>query len=286
MKNKIAQVFLLSLITSPLTTSTIVNTGETNKILICQECMINTNDNQQNIPYEYKIENFVKSKKSKSQNNCKIIKHKKKYDGWAITTVNIRKKPNTNSKVLGKLSFNEHIKYIRRNDNWLEIKYNNQKAYVYKEYITNKRYKYIEYQVPTNSGFKSYMPYKAITNKSSNQYKLQNQYAYTGNYGIRQINGRYCVAIGTAFNAKIGDYADLILSNDEIIPIIISDIKDNKDTKSNNAVTSANGCVSEFIIDTNILNINVKKSGDVSSCKKEWNSKVVTIKIYNKNIFN
>lgn len=276
MKKEITQLFLLSLMVNPLINqSTIANAN-----------IINTNDNQQNVPYEYRIENFIQPNKIKSQNKLKIIKHEKKYDGWATTTVNIRKSPNTSSEILGKLSFNEHIKYIKKDDNWLEIKYNKQKAYVYNEYITSKKYKYIEYQVPDNSGFKSYMPYKAITNKSSNQYKLQNQYAYTGNYGIRQINGRYCVAIGTAFDAKIGDYADLILSNGEIISIIVSDIKDNKDTKSNNIVTYSNGCVSEFIIDTKALNINSKKSGDISSCKKEWDSKVVTIKIYNKNIFN
>ena len=65
-----------------------------------------------------------------------------------------------------------------------------------------------------------------ITLKSSKQYKFQHTVAYTGNYGIRMINGRYCAAIGTGYDISVGDYVDLVLQNGTIIPIIISDIKD------------------------------------------------------------
>ena len=50
--------------------------------------------------------------------------------------------------------------------------------------------------VPSNNSFKAYMSYTAITNTSSPQYKLQQQ-AYTGNYGIRMVDDRYCIAVGS-----------------------------------------------------------------------------------------
>lgn len=154
-----------------------------------------------------------------------------------------------------------------------------------KNHIPNTSEPYDKFDVPKNSGFKSYMTYKAITDKSSKQYMLQSRYAYTGDYGIRKINDRYCVAIGTGFGAQIGDYADLILENGEIIPIIVSDIKADKDTDSGNIMTVQNGCVSEFIVDTTALSKNVMKYGDVSKATELWDSSVKEIKIYDKNVF-
>lgn len=149
----------------------------------------------------------------------------------------------------------------------------------------NKSLNYKEYSIPSNRGFKSYMSYRAITSKSSKQYKLQNQYAYTGKYGIRQVDGRFCIAIGTFSNAKIGSYIDLILENGTVIPCIVSDFKANVHTDSTNKITSHNGCVSEFIVDMNNLNVTAKKMGDISYCKKKWNSPVKKMKIYKKNVF-
>lgn len=145
---------------------------------------------------------------------------------------------------------------------------------------------YTEYKVPTNNGFKSFMPHSSITDKSSKQYKLQNDYAYTDESGFRKVDGRYCIAIGTAFNADIGDHADLILENGEIICVIIADLKADIHTDSKNIATKSNGCVSEFIVDSKQLNKYVKKHGDISHHKEEWNSPVIKIKIYNQNIFN
>ena len=79
--------------------------------------------------------------------------------------------------------------------------------------------------VPANSGFKSYMPYTAITSKNSNQYKLQHTEAYTGEHGIRQVDGRYCIALGSYFGKEIGTYYDLVLENGTVIPCILADRK-------------------------------------------------------------
>lgn len=205
-------------------------------------------------------------------------------EGWTTTNVNIRKEPNLDSEILDVLEFNTYIEYSIENDEWAKIEYNGFSSYINRNYIGDTECSYIEHNVPLNEGFKSYLPYNAITNTTSDQYKIQLM-AYTGNYGIRQVVGRYCVAIGTAFNTNIGTYFDLILENGVIIPCIVGDIKADIHTEPNNIVTASNGCLSEFIVDLDILNIDVKTSGNISNCDDSWDSQVVSIKIYDKNIF-
>lgn len=200
------------------------------------------------------------------------------YVGWASARVNIRKEPNTDSKILDILEFNEEVKYQLHNNKWIKIDYNGTSAYVYKKYISKERNKYEEHSVPENDGFKSYMSYKAITNKSSKQYKLQ-QRAHTGNYGIRMVNDRYCVVLGTYFNKEVGTYFDLILKNGTVIKCVLSDIKSSAHTYEDN-ITSFNGCISEFIVDLEHLNKAAKTSGDISSCNNKWDSPVAKIKFY------
>lgn len=144
---------------------------------------------------------------------------------------------------------------------------------------------YQEYSMSYNSGFKSYMSYTAITSKLSSQLKLQNQYAYTGEYGIRQVDGRFCVAIGIFSNATIGTYIDLVLENETVIPCIVADFKADIHTDFSNMVTLHNGCVSEFLVDKESLYSLAKQMGDISYCKEEWKSPVKIIKIYEKNVF-
>ena len=127
------------------------------------------------------------------------------------------------------------------------------------------------------------MPYTAITSTGSPQYKLQHWYAHTGNYGIRMVNDRYCVAIGSHFRCSIGQYFDLVLANGTIIKCIKGDEKANKDTDGSN-IFSRNGCATEFLIDRGALASSIKRSGDTSSACKRWKSRVVKIKVYKNNI--
>lgn len=223
--------------------------------------------------------------KQKTSISDKEVKHQWQA-GYISDNVNVRANPDINSSILEIYEFNTPVYYEPYNEEWVRIKYNDTVAYISKPYVLQTPYQYIEYSMPDTSGFKSYMPYDAITNKTSAQYKLQYDYAYTGNYGIRQVNNRYCIAIGTAFGANIGDYVDLVLDNCEIIHAIVSDIKDDKDTDSHNIITMHNGCVSEFLIDDYYLDRNIRIMGDISSARPEWSSKVVAIRIYNKNVFN
>ena len=206
------------------------------------------------------------------------------YNGLTTTNVNVRNEPSTDSEVLEVYSFNTPIQYYKFNDEWAKIVYPTGYAYMSLQYISNEKLNYRDYTVPITSGFKSYMPYTAITNKASKQFKLQ-QMASDGTYGIRTVNNRYCVAIGTAFNAQVGTYFDLILANETVISCIVSDIKADKHTDKNNMITVSNGCLTEFIVNSNILDRNAKRMGDISYCCDEWNSRVEKIRVYDKNIF-
>ena len=206
------------------------------------------------------------------------------YSGWVTARVNIRKEPNTECEVLGILEFNKVVDYQLYNSEWVTIDYNGTSAYVAKKFIDKDVNKHKEYTIPDNSGFKSYMPYKSITNEATKQYKLQKSYAYTGNHGIRMVYNRYCIALGTYFDAPIGTYVDLVLENGTTISCVVAEIKSDKHTDSDNIATSHNGCVTEFLVDTKVLNESVKRHGDISSCDDNWNSPVTRIKVYKKGI--
>lgn len=214
----------------------------------------------------------------------KVYESEDLHNGWITANLNVRASPSLEGDILDVYRFNTLIQYHKFNDDWAKIVYPDGVAYVSSRYISNEELNYRSYSVPLTSGFKSYMPYTAITSKSSPQYKLQ-QIAYTGNYGIRMFDNRYCVAIGTGFNADVGTYFDLILANGTVIPCIVADIKSDKHTDSNHMVTKASGCLSEFITNSKNLNHKVKQMGDISYCCDNWKSPVYKIRIYDKGVF-
>lgn len=132
-----------------------------------------------------------------------------------------------------------------------------------------------------HNGIKTFMSYTAITDKTSKQYALQ-QIAYTDEMGFRKINNRYCVAIGTAFGASIGQIFNVELDNGTMIPCIVGDIKDDRDTDVSNVFTSQ-GCCLEFIVDIPRLDGIIKTLGDCSSKCNEWNSPCFQYVIYDIN---
>lgn len=139
--------------------------------------------------------------------------------------------------------------------------------------------KHESYLIDNHNGKKTYMSFRTITDSTSKQYILQ-QKAYTDEFGFRKIGNRYLVAIGTAFNASVGQYFDAELENGTIIECIVGDIKADKDTDKSNVFTTQ-GCCLEFIVNTKILEPLVKKMGDCSYLHEEWNSPCFQYKIYN-----
>lgn len=134
---------------------------------------------------------------------------------------------------------------------------------------------------PAYHGQKTYMDYRTITSTGTYEYKLQNTIAYTNDDGIRMIDGRYCIAVGTAFGTRIGQYIDLVLENGTVIHCVMGDTKSDEHTDSEHVFTVASGCCSEFIVETEKLN-GVAKSGDVSNAHPEWKSAVSKVMVYNK----
>jgi len=208
------------------------------------------------------------------------------YTAYTTANLNIRKEPAVDSEILDIIPFNSEVVISNFDDEWVKIYFLNENspfAYVNKTYISNDICEYTDYKI-SSKGFKSFMQHTSIKDKTSLQYKLQSEFAYTGDYGIRQVNNRYCIAIGTAFGANIGTYVDLFLENGTMIPCIVADIKSDKDTFDDNITTIHTGCVSEFVVEIDSLYSEVKRKGDISYCCEKWNSPVKTIRIYDKNI--
>lgn len=110
------------------------------------------------------------------------------------------------------------------------------------------------------STFKSYENYKNITNTSSPQYALQ-QEAYTGDYGIRMVGDRYCVAMGSHWAKKIGTKLDVYLESGELIKVILGDNKQDQHTSHGRKVGADNKDVLEFIVDVDQIPEKVKNCG-------------------------
>lgn len=130
--------------------------------------------------------------------------------------------------------------------------------------------------------FKSYMDYRRLGKYF--QKDLQDV-AITDSDGFRRVDDRYIVAVGTGVCKCVGEYITLVLENGTEIECIVGDIKDDIHTQENNIVTSANLCVSEFIIDSDVMSKRLLSKGSVSFAFEEWKSKVEYIKLEGKNYF-
>ena len=116
---------------------------------------------------------------------------------------------------------------------------------------------------PYASDFKSYMDYRAITNTSSTQYKMQRE-AYTDENGLRKIGEHFCVAMGTYYG-NLGDILYVETDKGASWTVILSDVKSDAHTDSTHRYTVSNHCMMEFIIDTRAMSTSVKRSGTINS---------------------
>jgi hypothetical protein len=138
------------------------------------------------------------------------------------------------------------------------------------------------YDTRCNSNFKAYMSYKAVTQKSSPQWKtLNSSEAYTDpETGIRAIDGRYFIALGTFYNATIGQKVDVQLESGYVIPCIVGDIRANAHSDPTRTYSSYNGGVIEFIVDMSVFGKLKDKSGTVNWCKNgAFKGKIVNIDV-------
>jgi len=125
-------------------------------------------------------------------------------------------------------------------------------------------------------GFKSFESSSLITYGKAGEI---NRMAKTNEDGLKMVNGRYLVAIGTRFGVSVGQYFDLVLKNGVVIPCIMGDTKADEDTDNSNTMTVHSKCVSEFIVSQSALPESVAISGDVSVLY-DWDAPVVEVIVY------
>lgn len=124
-----------------------------------------------------------------------------------------------------------------------------------------------------DTGFRSWMPFTALATGTP-QYNVSSQ-ARPNGYGILEYEGRAVVAVGFGWGLTIGDTATVTTTNGSF-KIVVGDWKANCDTDATHKVTTANGCVVEFIVDRSCLASCIKTSGSVASVNK-YAGKVLNI---------
>lgn len=270
-------------------THTQANNPEKSSIHYIYKARLNKLDKEEAKNKEHSV--LINNKTNAKVKVTKVFKYTTRYVSTNI--LNIREKPSTKSKILGTLKLNKKVCCAKFNNDWYIFNYKGRYCYISSKYLSKHKTELPKgkvFQVPSNRGFMSYMPYslgggRSIFSSRSKQRQIQN-IAYTGNYGIRQVNGRYCVAIGSYFTSEIGVYFDIVLNNNTVIPCVLADAKANCDTDSSNIITTHDGSVAEFIIDSSALNSNARRYGNIAMSCNEWKSSIKNIVIYDKNCLN
>lgn len=111
------------------------------------------------------------------------------------------------------------------------------------------------------STWKPYERYWKINKKSSPQYKMQ-QIAYTGDYGIRMVDGRYCVALGSGWATEIGTKLDIYMDTGQVIHAILGDCKRDEHCDPSHRIAQEKREVIEFIVDETKIPDEVKGCGN------------------------
>lgn len=124
-----------------------------------------------------------------------------------------------------------------------------------------------------NSSFKTWMSYKAVTDKNSPQYKFIHTYGWSDSEGFMRCSGErslgveqdyYLIALGSYYGTTIGTKYKITLDTGMVFYGVLADCKDNRHTNSTNQYILHNGNVVEFLVDTSILNNDVKKMGSAN----------------------
>lgn len=226
-------------------------------------------------------EGLVQKQREEQEAEKRKIKRKKKLKRdnktiWAKTLVNVRERPDADSRAVGQLVESEAIRQLEVLENgWVRIRYNGEDAYVNGKYVTEKSPSYREYDVPSERGrglAKSHMSWRAVTDTSSPQYRLLHSDGMgTGRYGIKTYNGRLCIAMGSYYGTEIGTKFDITLDNGTKLYCVLADQKADKDTNSTRQYHNCDGSVIEFVVETSEM---PTKS---FSRYKEFNSRIASI---------
>lgn len=128
----------------------------------------------------------------------------------------------------------------------------------------------------------SYMDYRTITDPSSDQWRLQQKAVTDPVTGIRTVNGRYCVAVGSAITTVKGAYIDVTLQNGARIPCVLADCK--RDCDTIDTFVGADGGIVEFVVETEVLPNQVQLLGsNEAQYNSYWASPVEKIFVWDEN---
>lgn len=144
---------------------------------------------------------------------------------------------------------------------------------VVKEKPQEIRYESLE--VPNvNNSFKTWMSYKAVTNKRSPQYNYIHTYGWSDEQGFMRAKADeayeieqdyYMIALGSYYGTEIGTKYRITLDTGEIFYGVLADCKNDKHTNSTNQYIPHNGNMVEFLVDKTKLNKDVRKTGNASA---------------------
>lgn len=139
-----------------------------------------------------------------------------------------------------------------------------------------------------DSSFKTYMDYRAITNKNSDQYKFISAWGWIDSNGFMRANGErdlginddyYLIALGSYYGTTIGTKYKITTDIGNVFYGVLADCKDDRHT-NNTHQYSYNNDVVEFIVDTKKLNKQVKVMGS-SNVYMPLNGKIASIERIN-----
>ena len=114
------------------------------------------------------------------------------------------------------------------------------------------------------------MPYTAVTNRASAQYKLRVNWGWTDNQGFRRVNGErdlgivddyYMVALGNYYGTTMGTKYRFTTDMGNVFYGILSDAKGYPEVNSTKQYGLANKDIVEFLVDSKTLNKEVKAWG-------------------------
>lgn len=133
--------------------------------------------------------------------------------------------------------------------------------------------RYTSLGVPNiNSSFKTWMSYRAVTNKRSPQYKFIHTYGWVDSEGFMRCTGErdlgieqdyYLVALGSYYGTNIGTKYRITLDTGNVFYGVLADCKADKHTNSTNQY-ARNKDIVEFLVDAKSLNKNVKRMGSAN----------------------
>ncbi len=126
------------------------------------------------------------------------------------------------------------------------------------------------------SGFKAWMDYRCIKDKSSTQYKLQENLWVDDNGFCRWGDeGYYMVALGTYYSPRAGMVFRISFEGGGEILAITGDVK--ADIHTDERHQHRNGNVVEFLVDTGKISRDCLLMGDMSWAAKDFCGKVLSI---------